>query len=872
MARKTAFHDLAVIFTGETGPLMKATKKAMRGMRGFARGMIGIATRMGKRVASLIMSPFAMLAGVAGAGALLAAPFKFAISFETGLAKVSTLLDDMAKKKIPALADEIKKLSAETGKSTSELLEATYQALSSNVPIDEVVKFIERSTKAAIAGFAQVDDVVRFSALALKAYGGQWEEVDRILNIALKTQNLGVTTFAELAQNMGSVVPIAAQLGVEMTELFGATATLTGVTGNTAEVATQLKGALIALLRMQSKIVAETNRYATARKRALKEGDLPAAKAIDEEIDRLRVLATSITPAAIRTHGLRGALQALIIATRGSEEGIFKLTGRAEAYNAIIGLTGKLADVWVEKQEAIADSAGTVESAYKTMSETLAIQLAKLWNSVKNIAIEIGTPMIQRLAPIFGDIARHVGVWTEKNKELIQSKAVEWFEKIVGFGREMTEWDWKPVIAGLENLVVLAAKFASAMGDSARFWAEMLGFAEKSAKTPVPGFGRQEEVREEEAQERFRQMGIMEAGRQVLTATDLEAALAKAVQTLPLFTTSDKTIFAAAWAKAQQAHNKVLLDELRKVAEPRMALRGRMETATGERAAALARWDEQLRRHWEAAMGRPGQFEAPAWIDDLAGDLEEGEAQLGVAVRDVAADMEMLSGGFEAFAKSLTEVWQLQVGKGKRAADMLVTPAMQADVLREMLNRARLSGLDRPGFEKELPGLGKLTPEAQQIANEIDRVLKANADSWTEDLKQVTEDHVKNLDRIMNPQRRLAAQAAARAGGGIGAWRTGLGQFGGTGQLGLGGGIGAWTRGMASRARRDVLRQAPQTNVTQNTEVRNEVNVHGLTDLNKVGEKLAPIMDRIMKQATGMTMQDAVLEIKRIQAKQGATA
>ncbi|NIR70892.1 phage tail tape measure protein, partial [candidate division KSB1 bacterium] len=55
---------------------------------------------------------------------------------------------------------------------------------------------------------------------------------------------LGQTTFQEMANNVGTVVPLAAALKINIDELFGSFATLTGVTGNTSEVATQLRSVM----------------------------------------------------------------------------------------------------------------------------------------------------------------------------------------------------------------------------------------------------------------------------------------------------------------------------------------------------------------------------------------------------------------------------------------------------------------------------------------------------------------------------------------------------------------------------------------------------------------------------------------------------
>lgn len=70
-----------------------------------------------------------------------------------------------------------------------------------------------------------------------------------ISDMAFMTQKLGVTTYKELASSMQPLFPLGKSLNVSYQELFGSMATLTGVTGNTAEVTTQMKGLFTGLLK-----------------------------------------------------------------------------------------------------------------------------------------------------------------------------------------------------------------------------------------------------------------------------------------------------------------------------------------------------------------------------------------------------------------------------------------------------------------------------------------------------------------------------------------------------------------------------------------------------------------------------------------------
>ena len=73
-------------------------------------------------------------------------------------------------------------------------------------------------------------------------------------DLAFLTVKLGQTSFPELASSMGQVVPLAATMKVSQEELFGAMATLTGVTGGTAEVTTQLRATMQEFLSPSSQM------------------------------------------------------------------------------------------------------------------------------------------------------------------------------------------------------------------------------------------------------------------------------------------------------------------------------------------------------------------------------------------------------------------------------------------------------------------------------------------------------------------------------------------------------------------------------------------------------------------------------------------
>lgn len=102
--------------------------------------------------------------------------------------------------------------------------------------------------RGATAGLAQTTEAINLTSAVTKGYGDATAEVvQHASDLASTTVRLGQTTFPELAASIGSVVPLAAALNVTQEELFGTMATFTGVTGNAAEVSTQLTSVLTAM-------------------------------------------------------------------------------------------------------------------------------------------------------------------------------------------------------------------------------------------------------------------------------------------------------------------------------------------------------------------------------------------------------------------------------------------------------------------------------------------------------------------------------------------------------------------------------------------------------------------------------------------------
>jgi len=292
--------------------------------------------------------------------------------FETGIANIATL----GVQNIGELQEGILQLGAETPIALNDLTAGLYQVVSAGVDSANQLQVLETSAKAAKAGLAQTTDALELAASVVKSYGLAWEDTEEILDKAFQTVNLGTTTFPELAKEMGKVTPIFAALKISTDELFGAFAALTGVTGDTSIVATQLRS-------IAADIAEPTDAMAAAIERA--------------------GFATS--ELFIQAEGLAGLMKLLQEETGGSAAEMTKFFGRIEAVNAALALSGEQFDDFVEKTEAMQEAAGSLNKAFEIQSKTLDSQIQVLQNNFEILTIGLLSGLVPALNVVVGTFA-----------------------------------------------------------------------------------------------------------------------------------------------------------------------------------------------------------------------------------------------------------------------------------------------------------------------------------------------------------------------------------------------------------------------------------------------------------------------------------
>lgn len=411
-----------------TGYLSKGFKTAGDHIQGFA----GKVKAVGGGIESAGKKLMPLTTGIVGMGV---AGGKMALDFEDGIANINTLLDDDSH--LEGYKNTVRKLSDDTGMSISTMTDGMYQAISSlGDGGKETEKIFGTMAKSAKAGGAEVADSVSLISAGMKGYGSVNDETaQKISDLAFMTAKLGVTTFPEMAKSMQPLFPLSSSLGISLEELFGTMATGTGVTGNTAEVSTQLKAVLSNLMKPTEAMQGLIEKYGYSNATAM-----------------------------IESEGLSGVLKILQDETGGQSDKLAELFSSTEALTLMTALTGAQFDTFNEKLGQMGDVSGTTEEAMSKL-ETKGDSIRKTMNLAKNTLMEAGTVLMDSLSPVIVDVADGVKNLTEGFSKLNpeQQQTILKIAGIIAVAGPMLIGIGK-VTTGIGSIIGVTGKLTSGVG------------------------------------------------------------------------------------------------------------------------------------------------------------------------------------------------------------------------------------------------------------------------------------------------------------------------------------------------------------------------------------------------------------------------
>jgi len=315
-------------------------------------------------------------------------PVQAAQEYETAIAKVSTIADANVVP-IEQMSSEIMKLSNTTGIAASQIADDVYNAISAGQQTGDAVNFVSYSTKLAKAGFAESAQTLDVLTTILNAYGMEAEEVSKVSDMLVQTQNKGKVSVGELSSVMGKIIPTANANNVALEQLCAGYAIMTSKGIAAAETTTYMNSMLNELSK--SGTTAEKTLRATTGK-GFKEL-MTEGKSLGEVIQILQEEAEKIG------------------------KSLNDMFGSAEAGKAAVSLLSGGVEGFNEQVAGMVDSVGATEEAFAKMDQTTEAKMQKAKNSIANLGIVLG----QNLLPIVGNLADKVAAVVIKVSEFAQA-------------------------------------------------------------------------------------------------------------------------------------------------------------------------------------------------------------------------------------------------------------------------------------------------------------------------------------------------------------------------------------------------------------------------------------------------------------------
>ncbi|NFH48147.1 phage tail tape measure protein [Clostridium sporogenes] len=277
------------------------------------------------------------------------------------------------------------KTSNDTGIAVKELADTQYNAISSGVKASESIQAAITSAKLAKAGFTDSNSSLKILTSTMNVYGltGQ-KAMQSISDKMLVTQNLGVTTVAELAESMGSLTPVAKSAGASIDELLAGMASLTKNGLKTDEAVTALKGVFTSVI-----------------------------KPSEEASKTAKQLGIDFSASALKSKGFAKFLEEIKVKTGGNTETMGKLFGNVRALSGALVLTGKGFGDFNTALGEMGRSAGLTDKAFDTMNNSLVSKFGKLKNRLTNMSTQIMQGTGGQLGVLVDNVTGKLKQWQE---------------------------------------------------------------------------------------------------------------------------------------------------------------------------------------------------------------------------------------------------------------------------------------------------------------------------------------------------------------------------------------------------------------------------------------------------------------------------
>jgi TP901 family phage tail tape measure protein len=305
------------------------------------------------------------------------------IEFQRSVSEVLMLtLDDLGQTvtaTFQTLSDEAAEFSKSFNIPLPQVAEGLYQTISNQfVETSERARVMESSMKLARIGVMDLKDSVLLITGVLNAYGMSSENSEIAAAKLFRTIQLGRVRGKELADTLGTVIPIAAQLGVSLDEVTAAYTSMTIGGINAHKTSTALRQAMLAFLKPSEDM-----------KKVLREMGYANAEQI------------------LQAEGFIGALKSVSEASKGMATEIGKSFRRVRGLTAALALTREDAEAYQKAIEAMSEtSSESLDRLYEKFKEMPA---EKLTANINKLKVTMTRDFGAMLTGLLGNIMEFVG-------------------------------------------------------------------------------------------------------------------------------------------------------------------------------------------------------------------------------------------------------------------------------------------------------------------------------------------------------------------------------------------------------------------------------------------------------------------------------
>lgn len=343
------------------------------GLQSGANDAAGIVQGLAGTIAKI--NPFAILAtgAITAFATVTTAAYNMMREYEQAMKEVQTI-SQAAQNDFKGISSQVFELSEISPDDPVTLANAYYQIVSAGYDGAAGLELLETAAKAATAGVTDTQTAADGITTVLNAFKLEAEEAGRVADVMFNTVRLGKTNFEELSSTLSEVAPLAAASGFSFEEVAAAVASLTKQGVPTSQAMTQLRSAIESVTEVL--------------------GD-----------------------GAAKSMTLQNAFQAIYDKAGGSQNELKQLTGRMEAMNAILAITGPNAQGAAADLAAMGNAAGSTSRAFGQMAESNVNQWKILRNRIKATTQELGNAAVE-MSSLF---ARSLNEIFEENENVTSS-------------------------------------------------------------------------------------------------------------------------------------------------------------------------------------------------------------------------------------------------------------------------------------------------------------------------------------------------------------------------------------------------------------------------------------------------------------------